>query len=62
MAQKMLEASMQKSILTNVGNLTTNIISKFANAFDAGQIEDGKYKNLDRISECFVDELIKSLQ
>lgn len=34
MAQKMLEASMQKSILTNVGNLTTNIISKFANAFD----------------------------
>lgn len=35
---------------------------EFANAFDAGQIEDGRYKNLDRISECFVDELIKSLQ
>ena len=32
----------------------------FANAFDAGQIEDGRYKNLDRINESFVDELMKS--
>ena len=33
---------------------------EFANAFDAGQIEEGRYKNLDKISESFVDELLKS--
>lgn len=34
MASKMTETAMQKNILTEVGNLTNNLISKFSNAFD----------------------------
>lgn len=36
-ASKMTEASMQKNILTEVGNLTNNLVSKFSNAFNVDQ-------------------------
>ena len=36
-ASKMTEASMKKNILTEVGNLTNNLVSKFSNAFNVDQ-------------------------
>lgn len=36
-ASKMTEAAMQKNILTEVGNLTNSLISKFSNAFNVDQ-------------------------
>ena len=37
MAEKMTEAKMQKEILTNVGNLTTSLMSSLSNAFNIDQ-------------------------
>lgn len=36
-ASKMTEAAMQKNILTEVGNLTNSLVSKFSNAFNVDQ-------------------------
>ena len=48
-ASKMTEASMQKNILTEVGNLTGNLVSKFSNAFnvDSSKIAGAFKFNLD---------------
>lgn len=37
LASKMTEAAMQKNILTEVGNLTNSLVSKFSNAFNVDQ-------------------------
>ncbi len=48
-ASKMTEASMQKNILTEVGNLTGSLVSKFSNAFnvDSSKIVGAFKFNLD---------------
>lgn len=48
-ASKMTEASMQKNILTEVGNLTSSLVSKFSNAFnvDSSKIAGAFKFNLD---------------
>ena len=48
-ASKMTEAAMQKNILTEVGNLTSNIINKFSTAFnvDSNKISKAFKFNLD---------------
>lgn len=48
-ASKMTEAAMQKNILTEVGNLTSSLISKFSNAFnvDSSKIAGAFKFNLD---------------
>ena len=48
-ASKMTEASMQKNILTEVGNLTGSLVSKFSNAFnvDSSKIAGAFKFNLD---------------
>ena len=48
-ASKMTEAAMQKNILTEVGNLTSNIVSKFSTAFnvDPNKISKAFKFNLD---------------
>ena len=49
LSSKMTEASMQKNILTEVGNLTGNLVSKFSNAFnvDSSKIAGAFKFNLD---------------
>lgn len=49
LASKMTEAAMQKNVLTEVGNLTSSLVSKFSNAFnvDSSKIAGAFKFNLD---------------